>query len=105
MTSERSAVEVMEKAQARIEEILRAVTRIEDAVNRLAIDGKGAENAGTAVPAAAGALEGVLSAIREVKGLQAEAAVTLRCVREDVKTLMAERSGDFTDGLGPDGLR
>ncbi len=101
MISESNAAAVMEKAVSRIEEIFRAALRIEDAVNRMA--GEGKAPAGTA--AAAGALEGLSREIMEIRNLQNENTMALRAVREDVEKLLALRSGGFTDMLGPDGLR
>ena len=100
MTRESNAAAVMEKAVSRIEEIFRAALRIEDAVNRMAGEGK--------VPAgmaAAGVLEGLSREIMEIRNLQNENTMALRAVREDVEKLLATRSGSFTEMLGPDGLR
>jgi len=100
MTSESNAAAVMEKAVSRIEEIFRAALRIEDALNRMAAEGKA-----PAVMAAGGAMEGVSREITAIRNLQNENAMTLRAVREDVEKLLASRSGSFTEMLGPDGLR
>jgi hypothetical protein len=100
MISEENAAAVMEKAVSRIEEIFRAALRIEDAVNRMAAEGKT-----PAGMAAAGAPESLSREITAIRNLQNENAMVLRAVRDDVEKLLASRSGSFTEMLGPDGLR
>lgn len=95
MTSERNAAEVMEKTAARIEEIYRTAIRIEDAVKRIAGEGRDA----------AGVLERLSLTLTEIRNLQYETAGALGAVSADVKKILADCSNGFIDGLGPGGLR
>lgn len=100
MTSERNVSEAMEKAAVQIEDIRRAVQRIEDAVERLKPNG--------AVPAgaaAAGVQERLSLIIGEIRNAQDETAAALAALREDVQRLATSGFGGLTAMLGPDGTR
>ncbi len=104
--SEKKVADMIQKAEAEIEEIHRAVLQIEGILDRLTRGGKSLAGADAAAPAVvSGALERLSPTLTEIRNLQEKTVVTLDAVSADVKELLRGRSGGLIDRLGPDGTR